>query len=56
MRKYIDLVLKDVDKEIYKTFRPIWEFIYKISGAEEKRIRLVNRDPDNLIVSWIPEK
>jgi hypothetical protein len=47
-------VLKDVDKEINKTFRPIREFTYKIAGAEEQRVRLVNRDPDNLPVSWIP--
>ena len=54
MRKYIDSEIKDVDKEINKTFRPIWEFTYKIVGAEEQRIRLVNRDPDSLLVSWIP--
>jgi hypothetical protein len=47
-------VLKDVDKEINKTFRPIREFIYKIAGEEEQRVRLVNRDPDNLLVSWLP--
>jgi hypothetical protein len=47
-------VLKDVDKEINKTFRPIREFTYKIAGAEEQRVRLVNRDPDNLLVSWLP--
>ena len=34
-------------------FKPIWEFTYKISGGEEARIELVNRDPDNLLVSWI---
>jgi hypothetical protein len=45
-----------MSKEINKTFKPIWEFTYKISGAEEERVRVVNRDPDNLFVSWIPEK
>ena len=25
----------------------------QISGEEEERIKLVNRDPDNLLVSWI---
>jgi hypothetical protein len=54
MRKYIDSEIKDVDKEINKTFRPIWGFTYKIVGADEKRVRLVKRDPDNLLVSWIP--
>jgi hypothetical protein len=46
--------IKDVDREINKTFRPIWEFTYRILGADETRVRLVNRDPDNLLVSWIP--
>ena len=54
MRKYIDSELKGVDREINKTFRLIWEFTYKIAGAEEQRVRLLNRDPDNLLVSWIP--
>jgi hypothetical protein len=54
MRKYIDSEIKDVDKEINKTFRPIWKFTYKIVGAEEQRVRLVNRDPDDLLVSWVP--
>jgi hypothetical protein len=53
IQKYLDKTIKDV-KEINKTFKPIWEFTYKISGGEEERIRLVNRDPDNLLVSWIP--
>jgi hypothetical protein len=52
MQKYLDKMIKDV-KEINKTFKPIWEFTYKISG-EEKCVKLVNRDPDNLLVSWIP--
>ena len=54
MIKCIDSEIKDVDKEINKTFRPIWEFTYKIVCANEKRVRLVNRDPDNSLVSWIP--
>jgi hypothetical protein len=54
MRKYIDAEIKDVDREINKTFKSIWEFTYKIVCADEKRVRLVNRDPDNLLVSWIP--
>jgi len=53
MQKYIDSDITDV-KEINKTFKPIWEFTYKISGREEKRVKLVKRDPDNLLVSWIP--
>jgi hypothetical protein len=53
MQKYLDKIVRDV-KEINKIFKPIWEFTYKISGGEEERIRLVTRDPDNLLVSWIP--
>ena len=53
MQKYLNGTINDV-REINKTFKPIWEFTYKISGGEEERIRLVNRDPDNLLVSWIP--
>jgi hypothetical protein len=30
------------------------QFTYKIVTAEEKRIKLVKRDPDNLLVLWIP--
>ena len=48
MRKDIDSEIKDVDKVINKTFRPIWEFTYKIAGVDEPRVRLLNRDPDNL--------
>jgi hypothetical protein len=55
MRRFIDAEeeIKDVDREINKTFKPIWEFTYKIVCADEKRVKLVKRDPDNLLVSWI---
>ena len=43
-----------MDREINKTFKSIWEFTYKIVCADERRVRLVNRDPDNLLVQWIP--
>jgi hypothetical protein len=54
MRRFIDSEIKDPDREINKTFKPIWEFTYNIICADEKRVRLVNRDPDNLLVQWIP--
>jgi hypothetical protein len=53
MRKYLDFKIKDVT-EINKYLRPIWEFTYKIVSGEEKRVKVVNRDPDNLLVSWVP--
>jgi hypothetical protein len=55
MQRYLYTTMKVVT-EINKTFKPIWEFTYKISGGEEKRVKLVKRDPDNLLVSWIPDR
>jgi hypothetical protein len=53
MKKFIDPEI-DVEK-INKEFRLLWEFTYKIvSGEEGKRVRVVNRDPDNLQVQWVP--
>ena len=53
MKKYIDAEIKDAYREINKTFQSIWEFTYKIVSADEERVRLVSRDPDNLLVQWI---
>lgn len=53
MRKYIDWELNI--REINKRFRPIWEFTYRIvSGKEKDRVEVVNRDPDSLLVQWVP--
>jgi hypothetical protein len=53
MRKLIEREISV--EEINKWFRPIWEFTYKIvSGEDKKRVRVVNKDPDNLLVSWVP--
>ena len=55
MRKFINSELEDIAEKIIKTFRPIWEFTYRIvSGEEKKRVRVVNQDPDNLLVQWVP--
>jgi hypothetical protein len=55
MQKHFEPVIKDIT-EINKGFRPIWEFTYKIvSGEEWKRVKVVNRDPDNLLVQWVPD-
>jgi hypothetical protein len=41
--------------EINKCFTPIWELTYRIvSGEEKDRVKVVKRDPDNLLVLWIP--
>jgi hypothetical protein len=54
MKKFIDEEIEV--EEINKEFRPLWNFTYKIvSGEEEgKRVRVINRDPDNLLVQWVP--
>ena len=52
MRKYLDSGI-DI-AEINKWYRPIWEFTYKIVNEEKERVRVVNKNPDNLLVSWIP--
>jgi hypothetical protein len=53
MQKYIDSPIKDIT-EINKGFRRIWQFTYRIVSGEEERVRVVNKNPDNLLVSWVP--
>ena len=53
MRKYLDSKIKKIT-EINKWYRPIWEFTYRILYEEKERVRVVNKNPDNLLVSWVP--
>ena len=53
MRKYLDSKIKGI-VEINKWYRPIWEFTYKIVSEEKDRVKVVNRDADNLLVQWVP--
>jgi hypothetical protein len=54
MQKHFEPVIKDIT-EINKRFRPIWEFTYKIvSGEAKERVRVIKKDPDNLLVQWVP--
>jgi hypothetical protein len=54
MKKYLDSEIKDI-REINKGYRPIWKFTYKIvSGEDRQRVRVVNRNPDNFLVQWVP--
>ncbi len=39
--------------EINKNFEGLWRLTYRFVN-EEQRIKVVNRDPDNLLVSWMP--
>jgi hypothetical protein len=53
MRKYLGTKINDI-AEINKGYRRIWEFTYKIVNEEKERVRVVNKNPDNLLVSWVP--
>jgi hypothetical protein len=53
MQKHFESVIKDIT-EINKGFKPIWEFTYKIVNEEKERVRVVNKNPDNLLVQWVP--
>ena len=53
MRKHFESAIKDIT-EINKGFKPIWEFTYRIVNEEKERVRVVNKNPDNLLVSWVP--
>jgi hypothetical protein len=54
LRKYLDSEINDI-AEINKCFKPIWELTYRIvSGEEKDRVKVVNKDPDNLLVQRIP--
>ena len=32
----------------------MWDLTYRILYEERKRIKVVNKDPDNLLVKWVP--
>jgi membrane-anchored protein YejM (alkaline phosphatase superfamily) len=38
--------------EIDKNLEPLWKFTYWLLN-EQYRIKIVNKDPDNLLVAWI---
>jgi hypothetical protein len=52
IRDYLlDSGIKD-ENEIDKNLEILWKFTYDLVNTE-KRIKVVNNDPDNLLVSWI---
>jgi hypothetical protein len=53
MQKHFESVIKDIT-EINKGFKPLWEFTYRILNEEKERVKVVNKDPDNLLVQWVP--
>jgi hypothetical protein len=53
MKKFIERKINV--EEINKRFRPLWKFTYKIvSGEDKERVKVVNKDPDNFLVQWVP--
>jgi hypothetical protein len=32
----------------------LWEFTYRILYEEKERVKVINKDPDNLLVQWVP--
>jgi hypothetical protein len=52
MQKNFDSEIKDTTK-INKGFIPIWKFTYKIVNEEKNRVKVVNKDTDNLLVQWV---
>ena len=40
--------------KINKDNKALWEFTYRIINEEKERVKVVNKNPDNLLVSWTP--
>jgi hypothetical protein len=32
----------------------LWEFTYRILYEEKKRVKVVNKDPNHVLVQWVP--
>jgi hypothetical protein len=52
MRKHFDSP-KGINS-LNKDNKVLWEFTYRILNEEKKRVKVVNKDPDNLLVQWVP--
>ena len=52
MRKYFNSP-KGISN-LNKGNKATWEFTYRILNEEKERIKVVNKDPDNLLVQWFP--
>ena len=52
MRKHFDSP-KGINN-LNKDNKALWEFAYRILNEEKERVKVVNKDPDNLLVSWVP--
>jgi hypothetical protein len=52
MRKHFDSP-KGIN-DLNKDNKVLWEFTYRILNEENERVKVVNKDPDNLLVQWVP--
>jgi hypothetical protein len=52
MRKYFDS--PEGINNLNKDNKALWEFTYRILYEEKERVKVVNKNPDNLLVSWTP--
>jgi hypothetical protein len=52
MRKHFDSP-KGINN-LNKDNKVLWEFTYRILYEEKKRVKVVNKDPDNLLVQCVP--
>ena len=52
MRKHFDSP-KGINN-LNKDNKVLWEFTYRMLYEEKERVRVVNKNPDNLLVSWVP--
>ena len=50
MRKHFDT--KGINN-LNKDNKVLWEFTYRILHEEKERVKVVNKDPDNLLVQWV---
>ena len=52
MRKHFDSP-KGINN-LNKDNKALWEFTYSILYEEKERVKVVNKNPDNLLVQWVP--
>jgi hypothetical protein len=52
MRKHFDSP-KGINN-LNKDNKVLWEFTYRILNEEKERVKVVNKNPNNLLVSWVP--
>jgi hypothetical protein len=46
--------MRHIRFHLNKDNKVLWELTYRILYEEKERIKVVNKDPDNLLVQWVP--